>query len=103
MNFKSLFITLGQGIAIVLLLMGLEFFVTWFYSVNPKLLKVTGGALLIIFGIMILIYGDKKLKINEGKIGKIIFSIPDRLNFFSTMWKWVLGLISIYVGISLFF
>ena len=74
MNFKSLFITLGQGIAIVLLLMGLEFFVTWFYSVNPKLLKVTGGALLIIFGIMILIYGDKKLKINEGKIGKPEFN-----------------------------
>jgi hypothetical protein len=103
MNYKPLLITLGQGLIIIALLMGLEFLITWFYSVNPKFLKVLGGVVLVIFGIIVLIYGDRKLNMNEGKIGKIFFFIPGKLTFYSKMWKWTLGLVCIYVGISLLF
>ena len=103
MNFKPLLITIGRGIAIVALLIGLEFLIVWLYSIDPKLLRIVGGVLFTVFGVVVLIYGDRKLKVDEGKIGRLFFALPNKLGFYSAMWKWVLGLISIFVGVSLIF
>ena len=64
--------------------------------------KIIGGILLIVFGVIVLIYGDKKLKVDEGQIGRLFFP-PNKSDFNSKMWKWVLGGVSILAEISFMF
>jgi steroid 5-alpha reductase family enzyme len=58
------------------------------------------GILLIIFGVIVLIYGDRKLNVDEGNIGRFFFP-SNKSNFISKLWKWSLGLVSISIGLSL--
>jgi hypothetical protein len=64
--------------------------------------KLIGGILLIVFGVVVLIYGDKKLNVDEGRIGRLFFP-PSKSSFNSKIWKWFLGIISILAGISFVF
>jgi hypothetical protein len=56
-----------------------------------------GASLLIIFGVVVLIFGDKKLNVKAGMVLKMV----SLQNFRVRLIKWFVGLLSILVGLSL--
>jgi uncharacterized membrane protein YidH (DUF202 family) len=55
------------------------------------------GCVLVIFGLLILAFGDKKLNVKEGAILKA-FSLPP-LN--AKVTKWAVGIICIWFGVAI--
>jgi hypothetical protein len=104
MSFKTNFIVLGEGIGIIALMLGGMYLSLWFYTIEPKIFKIIVGIALSLLGILTLIYGDKNLEINVGRIGRIFFN--QKAIFHSArmkMVKWALGLVLIVLGMNLLF
>jgi hypothetical protein len=55
-----------------------------------------GGALLVIFGVVVLIFGDKKLNVKSGTVLKMV----SPRNYPVGLIKWTIGLLSILAGLS---
>jgi hypothetical protein len=60
------------------------------------------GIILIIFGIVCILWGDKDLKVKEGIILKT-FSLPKRTTKYLKWLKWPMGAALIYAGLSIIF
>lgn len=58
------------------------------------------GIFLIFTGVALIVFGDRKLALNEEKIGKIFFP-PEKTGLKSKTWKWALGVLLILVGLNL--
>jgi len=67
---------------------------------NPNLLRTVGGIFLIVFGALVLKYGDNKVDVDDGKMGRMMFR-PENSAYLSKLWKWVVGVLSILGGASI--
>ena len=101
-NLKSSLIAIVQFIGILVLIFGGMALATWLIYIDEKLAKYVDGLLLMGLGVLVLIFGDKVVNLNEGKIGRLFFP-ADKSQFNSKMWKWVLGLFLMFAGTSLLF
>ncbi len=101
-NLKTSLIAVIQFIGILVLIFGGMGLATWLIYIDERIAKYVGGLLLVVLGALVLIFGDKVINLNEGKIGKLFFP-TDKSQFNSKMWKWVLGLFLMCAGTSLIF
>jgi len=72
----------------------------WSSTFNPKIPKFICGLLISLFAIFILLCGDKKLNIAEGRMGRLFFP-PKSSDLNSKLQKIAVGLVVLYVGASL--
>ncbi len=99
---RKFLIVFGQLLMIVILPLALLFVLVFIGAINPKLLKLLVGIFLVSFGVAILIYGDKKLNVNEGRVGRFFFpqvSILSKVVLFEQ--KWALGLLALFFGFAM--
>ena len=90
-NIKTSLIAIGQFILILVSLFVVLVLFALLHGVSP----VLSGIFLIVGGICIVIFGDKKSKLDEGKVGRLFSHSPTN----QTILKWVLGLVLIWAGV----
>lgn len=99
-NLKTSLIAIIQFIGILVLIFGGMGLATWLiYLGHEKPLRIGGGGFLVIAGILILIFGDKKLNIKGG----IILKAFDPPNYPANLVKLGVGIALMFLGTSLIF
>ena len=99
-NLKTSLIAVVQFIGILVLIFGGMGLATWLIILgDEKLLRIGGCGVLIILGILVLIFGDKKLNVKGG----IVLRMFDPPNYPKNLVKVVLGIALLFLGTSLMF
>jgi hypothetical protein len=66
-------------------------------GINPEIPKFICGLLIFLFGVFVFFYGDKRINVDGGRIGRLFFPPPSSdLN--SKLQKSALGLLFLCVG-----
>ena len=89
-------------LGLVVLFIGCIYLAVWLSEYNRNIFEIVGGLFLVLFGGLVLKYGDKKINVDEGDVGRLFFP-QRRSEFYSKLWKWVIGVLSIWEGLWLLF
>lgn len=67
---------------------------------NTSWSKIVLGSALVIFGVVIIIYGEKEVSPEKGPF-RLSFYPSEYFSFLPKIWKWILGVLLMCVGIGL--
>jgi hypothetical protein len=98
-NLKTSLTAVAQLIVILGFILGGMALVTCLLSigVDSNLLRNAGGDLLMLVGILVVIFGDKKLNVK----GDTVLKAFDSLHFPAEIVKWAVGLSLVALGMAL--
>jgi hypothetical protein len=69
----------------------------WSSGINPEIPKFICGLFISVFGVVAFFYGDKRINVDGGRIGRLFF-LPKSSDLNSKLQKAALGLLFLCAG-----